>query len=51
MISSHILSLLALSSAAFAAPNAKRAQTVYLAGDSTMADYKDNTEGTALPRL
>ncbi|KAF2872184.1 SGNH hydrolase-type esterase domain-containing protein, partial [Massariosphaeria phaeospora] len=34
------------SSPALSAPNAvKRAQTVYLAGDSTMAQAKDNTQG------
>jgi rhamnogalacturonan acetylesterase len=41
--SSSIVSLLALASSAFAAPNGvieKRAPTVYLAGDSTMAAAK-----------
>ena len=40
---SYIVSLLALASAAFAAPSGvieKRAPTVYLAGDSTMAAAK-----------
>jgi rhamnogalacturonan acetylesterase len=40
---SSVISLLALASTAFAAPNGvieKRAPTVYLAGDSTMATAK-----------
>jgi rhamnogalacturonan acetylesterase len=40
MLYSQVVSVLALATSAFAAPSAdvqKRAQTVYLAGDSTMA--------------
>lgn len=44
---SQLLAFLALTSGAISAPNAaKRAQTVYLAGDSTMAKTTGNTQGT-----
>ena len=49
MLYSQIVSVLALASSAFAAPNAdisKRAQTVYLAGDSTMARASGVTTGS-----
>ncbi|KAF2281577.1 secreted rhamnogalacturonan acetylesteras-like protein [Westerdykella ornata] len=47
IFSSPLLPLLGLASVAISAPNElnKRAPTVYLAGDSTMAQAKDNTQG------
>jgi rhamnogalacturonan acetylesterase len=50
MLHSQVLSLLVLAATAFAAPSgdvSKRAQTVYLAGDSTMA--KANGVITGMP--
>jgi len=46
-----VVSLLGLSATALSAPNAytKRAQTVYLAGDSTMAKASGVTTGTIEP--
>ena len=54
MLTSQLTSLLALTAMTLAAPSGdvtKRAQTVYLAGDSTMARASGVTTGQSLPHL